>query len=120
VKKDKVEAILDSNSISDEQLDRLIERAKYMAKLLLAIRDDPERVKDIPTPEPLSREEIRELRRNYSVSQKAFARLLNVSVKTVQSWEQGTRVPSDAALKLLSLTKHKRDLLLLDFIPDPD
>lgn len=118
--KEKVTADLDSSSISDEQLDRMIERAVYMGKLQLTIRTDPGRVSDIPSPEPMSREEILSLRRKYGVSQRAFARLLNVSVKTVQAWEQGTRVPSDAALKLLSLTKHKRDLLLLDIIPDPD
>ena len=32
-----------------------------------------------------------------------FARLLNVSPKTVQSWEHGTRRPSQAALRLIQL-----------------
>jgi DNA-binding transcriptional regulator YiaG len=35
-----------------------------------------------------------------------------VSVKTVQAWEQGVRVPSDAALKLLSVAKHHPEALL--------
>jgi putative transcriptional regulator len=37
------------------------------------------------------------------MSQGVFARTLNVSVKTVQSWEQGERKPSQAALRLLQL-----------------
>ena len=34
-------------------------------------------------------------------SQGIFAAILNVSVKTVQSWESGDRMPSHAALRLL-------------------
>ena len=37
------------------------------------------------------------------MSQAVFARLLNVSTKTVQSWEQGTRKPSRAALRLIQI-----------------
>jgi transcriptional regulator with XRE-family HTH domain len=37
------------------------------------------------------------------MSQSAFARLLNVSTKTVQSWEQGTRKPSQATLRLIQV-----------------
>jgi hypothetical protein len=32
-----------------------------------------------------------------------FAKVLNVNVKIVQSWESGTRVPSHAALRLLEI-----------------
>ena len=37
------------------------------------------------------------------MSQAVFARVLNVSTKTVQSWEQGERKPSRAALRMLQL-----------------
>jgi putative transcriptional regulator len=37
------------------------------------------------------------------MSQAMFARLLNVSPKTVQSWEHGTRKPSQAALRLIQV-----------------
>lgn len=63
-------------------------------------------------PEPMSKQEIIELRQRLNCSQAVFARLLNVSVKTVQAWEQGVRVPSDAALKLLSVAKHHPEALL--------
>jgi putative transcriptional regulator len=41
------------------------------------------------------------LRRHSGMSQSGFARLLNVSVKAVESWEQGVRQPNGAALRLL-------------------
>jgi putative transcriptional regulator len=37
------------------------------------------------------------------MSQAVFARMLNVSTKTVQSWEQGVRKPSQAALRLIQV-----------------
>jgi putative transcriptional regulator len=38
--------------------------------------------------------------------------MLNVSVKTVQAWEQGVRKPSDAALKLLAIAEKHPEVLL--------
>lgn len=37
------------------------------------------------------------------MSQAVFARLLNVSPKTVQSWEQGVRTPSHASRRLIQI-----------------
>ena len=41
-----------------------------------------------------------------------FARFLNVSANTVRSWEQGTRRPRGADLKLLSIAKKNPQVLL--------
>ena len=38
--------------------------------------------------------------------------MLNISTKTVQAWEQGSREPGDAALKLLSIAKKHPEVLL--------
>ena len=43
------------------------------------------------------------LRTQAAMSQPVFARLLNVSPKTVQSWEQGARRPSHASRRLLQV-----------------
>jgi putative transcriptional regulator len=43
------------------------------------------------------------LRDQSRMSQAVFARLLNVSTKTVQSWEQGVRTPSHASRRLLQI-----------------
>ena len=63
-------------------------------------------------PEPLDNRQIVALREKLHFSQAVFARHLNVSVKTVQSWEQGLGKPSGATLKLLSLVKIRPDILI--------
>ncbi|WP_439852762.1 helix-turn-helix domain-containing protein [Pseudomonas syringae] len=45
--------------------------------------------------------EAAEARRKTGLSQPKFAELLGVSVKTLQDWKQGRRVPSGAARSLL-------------------
>jgi putative transcriptional regulator len=58
----------------------------------------------LPDPPPvLGAQELTRLRHANRMSQAVFARLLNVSTKTVQSWEQGIRKPSQAALRLLQV-----------------
>jgi len=56
-----------------------------------------------PPPPELSRAEIAALRKRLKMSQAFFAAVLNVSAKAVQSWEQGIRRPSDAALRMLQV-----------------
>ena len=46
------------------------------------------------------------------MSQAVFARMLNVSTKTVQSWEQGQRRPSQAALRLIQVFRQNPSGLL--------
>ncbi|OHB80732.1 MAG: transcriptional regulator [Planctomycetes bacterium RBG_16_55_9] len=45
--------------------------------------------------------DIRKLRRSVRVSQSQFARMIGVSVDTVQNWEQGRRTPRGPAMALL-------------------
>ncbi|NLE39641.1 MAG: helix-turn-helix domain-containing protein [Pirellulaceae bacterium] len=57
-----------------------------------------------PTPPPaMHGKEVTRLRAKAGMSQAVFAKVLNVSTKTVQSWEQGDRKPSHAALRMLQL-----------------
>jgi len=51
------------------------------------------------------------VRARLRVSQAAFARILNVSPRTVQAWEASARRPSDAALKLLAVAKRNPEVL---------
>lgn len=63
-------------------------------------------VVQLPPPPPMmDAAQIAALRRRFGFSQSFFARALNVSLRTVQAWEQGARVPSDAALKLLNVVE---------------
>lgn len=43
------------------------------------------------------------LRLRASMSQSVFARMLSVSTKTLQSWEQGIRQPSGASLRIIQM-----------------
>lgn len=43
------------------------------------------------------------LRARAAMSQAVFAKMLNVSTKTLQSWEQGIRRPSDASRRLIQV-----------------
>jgi putative transcriptional regulator len=72
------------------------------------------RVTHIPSrPKEISPREIRRIRRALKASQPLFAAYLNVSTNAVRSWEQGTRRPRQAALKLLMIAKKDPKALLV-------
>jgi len=62
-------------------------------------------------PKQLSAKEIVKVRTSLNVSQAVFASYLNISPRTVQSWEQGLGKPSGASLKLLSIAKKDPKIL---------
>ena len=60
-----------------------------------------------PDPPPeVCADEVAELRTGARLSQDDFARLLNVSIKTVRNWESGASKPSSAALRLIQVFRH--------------
>ncbi len=64
------------------------------------------RTKLIELPEPpleYGAEDIRQIREKAKYSQGVFAVILNVSKRTVQSWESGVRSPTHSALRLLEI-----------------
>lgn len=63
-------------------------------------------------PKEMSAKDIVKVRSQLNVSQAVFARYLNISTKTVQSWEQGLGKPNGASLKLLSIAKKNPKILL--------
>jgi len=68
---------------------------------------------ELPDPPPeVGAEELSKLRLTSGMSQYVFARMLNVSTKTVQSWEQGARKPSQAALRLIQVFRQNPSVLL--------
>lgn len=68
---------------------------------------------ELPDPPPEVRgEEVVRIRCANRLSQAAFARLMNVSTRTVRSWEQGHRQPSQAALRLLQVLSLEPDGVL--------
>ena len=60
----------------------------------------------IEIPEPPKEygpKKIKNIRIKWNYSQGIFAKVLNVSLKTVQAWESGDRNPNHAALRLLEI-----------------
>jgi len=73
------------------------------------------RVTNLVLPVPvksIKSRDIAGIRHKLKVSQPVFAALLNVPLATARSWEQGTRKPSGAALRLLGLAREHPNILL--------
>lgn len=97
-------------------------RRKVFGELKLALEDALSyerggtinlRVAQLPPPaRRLAPKQIRQIRSSLNASQALFARLLNVSPNTVESWEQGIRHPRQAALKLLAIARNHPEVLL--------
>lgn len=58
---------------------------------------------------------VAEIRAKSGLSQGDFSGLLGVSVRTLQEWEQGRRVPSGPA-RMLLLIAHRNPKLLLEAV----
>ena len=73
---------------------------------------------NLAKPAPLLRAcDIRAIREKLHISQRVFASLLNVPLATARSWEQGTRSPSGAALRLLELVRRSPELVIREVAP---
>ena len=62
-------------------------------------------------PPEIDAETLAEIRTQVAMSQRVFAQMLNVSAKTLQSWEQGVRRPSDASRRLLQVFCEEPEVL---------
>jgi len=70
----------------------------------------------LPAPPPaVNARQVIRLRERYNMSQGVFAAALNVSPKTVQSWEQGSRRPNQGALRLLEIFDRQPDVIRMFF-----
>lgn len=61
---------------------------------------------------PPSAAEVKALRARLGLSQTKFAVVLNVGVRSVQAWEQGTRAPDGSTTSLLKLLDQLGDVAL--------
>lgn len=65
-----------------------------------------------PPPELTAKEVAKIRSQNLHMSQGAFAKLLGVSVRVIQSWEQGDKKPSGAARRLLQIASRNPQAVL--------
>src|SRR5205807_1283943 len=71
-----------------------------------------ERHLSLPPPvKPIPAKQIRAIRMKLGCTQTEFAALLNVPAVTAISWENGTRKPSGAALRLLAVAREHPEAL---------
>lgn len=82
-----------------ERLERALDDGHRHARGEIELKTTLARIPDHPT--KLTPDPIRNLRQKLHLSQSAFAKLLVVSPKTLQSWEQGNRTPAGSASRLL-------------------
>jgi putative transcriptional regulator len=64
-----------------------------------------------PPPPAITPRQVAALRKRLKMSQAYFAAMLNVSARAVQSWEQGLRRPSDAALRMLQVMDQRPEVM---------
>jgi len=86
--------------MKDELFEELVASVRAGGKILRG-KAKPSRSFIVETPN------VKKIRSNYKLSQPEFAALMGISVKTLQNWEQGRRVPEGAARVLLQVAaKH--------------
>jgi putative transcriptional regulator len=91
-----------------EDLKTSLEVGMLFAKGKLKLRTT---VVPLPPPE-IGPEDVIQLRERCQLSQQIFAKILNGSTKTVQSWEQGKHRPTQAALRLLQVLRGHPEMIL--------
>jgi putative transcriptional regulator len=89
-----------------KDLEQAIRHAKGEISLKTTTLEMPDQ------PPAIDADELTEIRLKSGMSQAVFVRMLNVSTKTIQSWEQGQRKPSQAALRLIQVFRHDTSSLL--------
>ncbi len=56
--------------------------------------------------EPLSKDDIKFIRHMYDLSQRCFAQMLDINVRTLHNYEMGHRMPSQTATALFNFAKN--------------
>ena len=65
----------------------------------------------------ISLSEVTQARAQSGLSQSQFARMMGVSIRTLQEWEQNRRKPSGAAQALLTVVTKRPDVIREIFSP---
>ncbi len=90
--------------MDDKAFAELVESIKQM-KAIEAGEMKPARVTVIPDPD------VKAIRAEYGLSQRAFADFFGVNVRTLQNWEQGRRKPRGPTRLLLAVLGHNPRVL---------
>jgi len=86
--------------MKEELFTELVESVREAGAIM---RGEQEPSRTFVVPEP----DVKSIREQYKLSQRQFASLLGISIKTLQNWEQGRRTPRGPARVLLQVAaKH--------------
>jgi putative transcriptional regulator len=84
-----------------ELFDELVERVKEDMAILRG-ETEPSRVFVVENKE---KPDVKSIRSKFGISHPAFAAMLGISVRTLENWEQGHRVPKGPARVLLKVAE---------------
>ena len=86
-----------------------IEMKQFEEELLQSVREMKKRKFTSSTKVNVT--EVTKARINAGLSQDSFAKLMGISIRTLQEWEQGRRKPSGAAQTLLKIANRYPEVL---------
>ncbi|MEM7673885.1 MAG: NadS family protein [Verrucomicrobiota bacterium] len=91
--------------MNDEDFSNLLESVKEAGQIKKGkVKASRTTVIDFP--------DIKQIRSGLSVSQEEFALMIGVSIRTLQNWEQGRRVPDGPAKALLQVASKNPQAVL--------
>jgi putative transcriptional regulator len=91
--------------MKDEDFQKLVESVHQMGAIMHGDKVPHRRT-------TRRRTDVRGLRERIDLTQTAFARMIGVSVRTLQNWEQGRREPRGPAKALLTVVEQQPKAVL--------
>lgn len=91
--------------MKDEDFNKLLESVHQMGSIMRGEKVPHRRT-------TRRRTDVRGLRESIKLTQAAFARMIGVSVRTLQNWEQGRREPDGPAKALLRVVERQPKAVL--------
>ena len=91
--------------MKDELFDELIASVKEGGEILRGKREPSRRF-------VFENPDVKQIRAQFHLSQADFAKMLGISIKTLQNWEQGRRSPHGAARVLLNVAAKYPDAVI--------
>ena len=103
---------MSENKAFDSIMQGLAESLDYAKGNTAQARKMTVTVADIPT---YHDREIKQIRENLHLTQKNFAFVMGVSLKTVEAWESGRNIPQGIAQRFLHMLQCGGNKMLQDF-----
>ncbi|MBP3521832.1 MAG: helix-turn-helix domain-containing protein [Oscillospiraceae bacterium] len=106
-----------NSSLTQEEISKNFEGVDFFTGLMEGLQEAVSYTKGNPSKETTVRKlslpevNVVEIRKSLDMTQRAFASILGVSCRTVESWEIGRSTPTPTAKKLLFLIQEDHSLV---------